>query len=67
MRNRVPPLTPPATPWRRSSRCGPNGGNCVEVRVAGSAVGVRDSKRPDARALVFAPDRWAGFVSVLRA
>ncbi|GAA4906072.1 uncharacterized protein DUF397 [Stackebrandtia albiflava] len=32
--------------WRKSSRSGPNTGNCVEVRLTGP-VEVRDSKAPD--------------------
>lgn len=32
--------------WRKSSRSAPDGGNCVEVRLAGP-VEVRDSKLGD--------------------
>lgn len=34
------------TNWKKSSRSG-NGGNCVEVRLAGGAPQVRDSKLGD--------------------
>lgn len=39
--------------WRKSSRSGPQGGNCVEVAFLPSGVGVRDSKNPDGPVLVF--------------
>ncbi|KAB2368173.1 DUF397 domain-containing protein [Actinomadura montaniterrae] len=32
--------------WRKSSRSGENGGNCVELADAAGAVAVRDSKDP---------------------
>ncbi|MEU4444186.1 DUF397 domain-containing protein [Actinosynnema sp. NPDC050801] len=49
--------------WRKSGRSGGgSGGNCVEVAFAGPAVGVRDSKKPDAGALVFPASAWQRFV-----
>ncbi|RKT51940.1 uncharacterized protein DUF397 [Saccharothrix australiensis] len=49
--------------WRKSSRSGgASNANCVEVAVAGSAVGVRDSKSPGAGVLAFPAARWASFV-----
>jgi hypothetical protein len=36
------------TEWRKSSRSGNSGGNCVEVRVNDEEVQVRDSKLGDA-------------------
>lgn len=54
----------PVASWRRANRCGPNGGNCVEVNLgAPGAVGVRDSKRGDGPALVFPRPRWADFLA----
>ncbi|QKW32855.1 DUF397 domain-containing protein [Actinomadura sp. NAK00032] len=40
--------------WRKASRSGENGGNCVELAdVAGaSVVAVRDSKNPDGPVLL---------------
>ncbi|MEU6072427.1 DUF397 domain-containing protein [Micromonospora sp. NPDC047074] len=50
--------------WRKSTKSGGNGGNCVEVadNLPG-AVGVRDSKDPAGPALVFAPAAWRAFVA----
>ena len=53
--------------WRKSSYSG-GSGNCVEV--AGNlpgAVGVRDSKDPDGRALVFTTRAWATFADQVKA
>jgi len=50
--------------WRKSTRSGGSGGNCVEVadNLPG-VVGVRDSKDPSGPALTFAPATWAAFVA----
>ncbi|TDD33989.1 DUF397 domain-containing protein [Actinomadura sp. KC06] len=40
--------------WRKSSRSGSSGGQCVEVASMGSKVAVRDSKDPDGPVLVVA-------------
>jgi hypothetical protein len=49
--------------WRKSSRSG-NGANdaCVEVALAGVAVGVRDSKNRGGTHLVFDDQTWRVFV-----
>ncbi|MFF5199434.1 DUF397 domain-containing protein [Micromonospora parva] len=49
--------------WRKSTRSGDNGGNCVEVadNLPGLVV-VRDSKDPTGPALTFSPATWAAFV-----
>jgi hypothetical protein len=51
--------------WRKSSYSG-NTGNCVEVAVTESVVGVRDSKDPDGPALIFTPDEWRIFTAGIR-
>ncbi|MET8280323.1 DUF397 domain-containing protein [Micromonospora sp. NPDC005174] len=49
--------------WRKSTRSGSGGGDCVEVadNLPG-IVGVRDSKDPDGPALIFGPASWRAFV-----
>jgi len=49
--------------WRKSTRSGDNGGNCVEVadNLPG-LVAVRDSKDPDGAALILSPTAWTSFV-----
>lgn len=53
------------TQWRKSSRSGNSGGNCVEARASKGAFEVRDSKLGDASPIfgVMSED----FKSLLRA
>lgn len=53
-------------PWRKSSRSGENGGNCVEVASLETTVAVRDSKSPDGGMLVFSRSEWAEFVGAAK-
>jgi hypothetical protein len=62
--------------WRKSSRSGPTGGNCVEMAaLLGSAlngapsgaVAVRDSQQPDGLALIFTAATWQAFTGGLAA
>jgi hypothetical protein len=50
--------------WRKSTRSGSSGGDCVEVadNLPG-VVGVRDSKDRDGGTLTFAPEQWRAFVN----
>ncbi|MGS2613882.1 DUF397 domain-containing protein [Micromonospora sp. LZ34] len=50
--------------WRKSTRSGTSGGNCVEVadNLSG-VVGVRDSKDPAGPTLSFTPAAWRAFVA----
>jgi hypothetical protein len=51
--------------WRKSTRSGDAGGNCVEIGklLDGSCrIAVRDSKNPDGPALFFTREEWAAFV-----
>lgn len=54
--------------WRKSSRSGSNGAQCVEVadNLPG-VVAVRDSKNPNGPALVFTPDEWRAFIDGVKA
>ncbi|AVT37457.1 DUF397 domain-containing protein [Plantactinospora sp. BB1] len=49
--------------WRKSTRSGGSGGNCVEVadNLPGVVL-VRDSKDRDAGTLAFDADAWRAFV-----
>jgi Domain of unknown function (DUF397) len=54
--------------WRKASRSGNNGGNCVEVaQNLPGAVAVRDSKDPDGPKLVFSPEDWRTFTAGMKA
>lgn len=50
--------------WRKSTRSGGNGGECVEVAInLPGIVAVRDSKDPDGSALTFARQAWSAFLT----
>jgi hypothetical protein len=49
--------------WIRSSACNPRN-NCIEVRLGGELVGVRDSKEGGKEKLIFKRPQWATFLSV---
>lgn len=50
--------------WKKSTRSGVSGGNCVEVADdLPSAVAVRDSKDPAGPVLTFPPQAWRSFVA----
>ncbi|MDG4800517.1 DUF397 domain-containing protein [Micromonospora sp. WMMD980] len=50
--------------WRKSTKSGNNGGDCVEVadNLPG-VVGVRDSKDSTGPVLAFAPASWRAFIA----
>lgn len=53
--------------WRKSSRSGGNGGDCVEVADnLPDVVAVRDSKDPAGPALTFTPAAWSTFTTTVR-
>ena len=50
--------------WRKSTRSGNGGSDCVEVaRNLPGVVGVRDSKDRSGPALTFEPAAWSDFLS----
>jgi hypothetical protein len=54
--------------WRKSSRSGNGGGECVEVAThQPGIIAVRDSKDPDGPVVTVTPDEWARFTGRLRA
>lgn len=53
--------------WRKSTRSGANGGQCVEVALLETAVGLRDSKdRGSGPVLVCTPQEWEAFIAGAR-
>lgn len=62
------PVDLPADGWRTAQRCGPNGGNCVEVNLGSrtGVVGVRDTKPAASPVLVFGAAAWSAFLSTTR-
>ena len=54
--------------WRKPSRSGDNGGNCVEVaRNLPRVVAVRDSKNPHGPVLTVEPAGWRAFIADVKA
>ncbi|MCZ7374310.1 DUF397 domain-containing protein [Micromonospora sp. WMMC250] len=53
--------------WRKSTRSGGNGGNCVEVadNLPGVVL-VRDTKDREGATLAFSPASWRCFVALAR-
>ncbi|MEU0546742.1 DUF397 domain-containing protein [Micromonospora sp. NPDC005979] len=50
--------------WRKSTRSGDNGGDCVEVATnLPGIVAVRDSKDQAGPALTFTAQAWAEFIA----
>ncbi|WP_424536293.1 DUF397 domain-containing protein [Sphaerisporangium viridialbum] len=50
--------------WRKSSRSGNNGGECVEVATnLPEVVALRDSKNPTGPVLLLTPSGWRAFLS----
>ncbi|TCB92003.1 DUF397 domain-containing protein [Micromonospora zingiberis] len=54
--------------WRKSSKSGNNGGDCVEVadNLSGVVL-VRDTKDRDGGTLAFQPAAWRGFIESAKA
>jgi hypothetical protein len=47
--------------WQKSNRSN-NNGACVEARIIGDEIQVRDSKNPDGTVLSFNVKEWDAFV-----
>ncbi|TNH26248.1 DUF397 domain-containing protein [Micromonospora orduensis] len=52
--------------WRKSTRSGSNGA-CVEARLVGQTVEIRDSKHPAGPNLGFSAEGWSLFLACLKA
>ncbi|WP_432907055.1 DUF397 domain-containing protein [Micromonospora matsumotoense] len=55
----------PSRDWFKSSRSSDNAA-CVEVRLGGGEVAVRDSKDRHGPTLAFTGGAWAGFTRAIR-
>ncbi|MEU4473517.1 DUF397 domain-containing protein [Micromonospora sp. NPDC023888] len=52
--------------WRKSTRSGDNGGDCVEVATnLADTVAVRDSKDSLGAVLTFSPKAWSAFTDAV--
>jgi hypothetical protein len=57
------PATDLEVTWRKSSRSGPTGGNCVEIaQLSDGSVAVRNSRFPAGPALIFTTAEWNAFM-----
>ena len=52
--------------WRKSTRSGAYGDNCVEVAFIDGAIAVRDSKDRNGKVLLFTRIEWEVFISGVR-
>ncbi|MFF2199805.1 DUF397 domain-containing protein [Streptomyces sp. NPDC058145] len=52
--------------WFKSSHSGDEGGACLEVATAPTAIHIRDSKTPSAPHVMVAPASWAAFLKLTR-
>ncbi|WP_285496102.1 DUF397 domain-containing protein [Actinomadura sp. NBRC 104425] len=52
--------------WRKSSRSGSSGGECVEVARLEDACGVRDSKAPQVGYLAIDRGRWVALLAEIK-
>lgn len=48
--------------WRKSSRSGSGGNECVELRVTGDGAAIRDTKSRTAGTLALPPAQWSRFL-----
>jgi hypothetical protein len=53
--------------WRKASRSGANGGNCLEVARAAREIAARDSKNPGGGILRFSSGEWRRFIADIKA
>jgi hypothetical protein len=53
--------------WRKSSRSGGSGGQCVELATTCGLTAVRDSKNPNGPHIVFTDDAFGSFLANLKA
>nr|WP_236703787.1 DUF397 domain-containing protein [Lentzea aerocolonigenes] len=52
--------------WRKSSRSGGNGGQCVELALVGERTFARDSKNVEGSVLSFSTGAWGLFLDAAK-
>ncbi|MBW8484237.1 DUF397 domain-containing protein [Actinomadura parmotrematis] len=52
--------------WRKASRSGENGGDCIEVAAVPGSVAVRDSKEPEGGALLLGRTSFRRFANAIK-
>lgn len=53
--------------WRKSTRSGPNGDECIEIaNLQDGGTAVRDSKNPTGPVLTVSPAQWGAFEAAVR-
>lgn len=52
--------------WRKSSRSGELGDNCIELAELPEGVGIRDSKDPDGPNLLVGRDKFAALLAAVK-
>jgi hypothetical protein len=55
-----------AATWRKSSRSGASGGQCVEAGSLPGAVLVRDTTNRDGAVIKFSADAWQKFAATIK-
>jgi hypothetical protein len=55
-----------ALSWRKSSRSGNNGGDCVEVADTARVILVRDTKDRDGAVIAFSAGSWQKFAATIK-
>ncbi|WP_243789495.1 DUF397 domain-containing protein [Saccharopolyspora gloriosae] len=53
--------------WTKSTRSSGVSDNCIEVRIWGRWIGVRDSKERSGAVFTFAPPAWDAFLADVKA
>ncbi len=56
----------PGSVWRKSTRSGSQGGNCVEVAILPRATKLRDSKNPHGGTIDLTPQAWQIFLDSVK-
>jgi hypothetical protein len=62
----MPAADPNDATWRKSTRSNGSGNECVEIASLTTGAAVRDSKAPEAGALLLTPRTWQSLLTAVR-